>query len=149
MPGCGGAVLDERAHVELAAHERAPHAAEVLAIQPDGGGVVDPVQREPEASRAARGGRAELRAIPVVLLVQRLRDGEVVEAEVGIGIDAALDERRKDGAGHHGVEPAVRLEVGTRDEVAARVHLRSFDHAPAARERPLVGPARFEPRDVR
>ena len=51
-------------------------------------------------------GHGELGAVPVVLFVERLGDGEVVEAVAGVGIDAVIDQGGEDGAGNGGAHPA-------------------------------------------
>ena len=111
MPGCGGGEtrtastfvcpgFQNAGHVEVAANERAGDRAQRLPIEPHRRAVVDAVEGQREALAAEVGGRFEFRPVPVVLLVQGLRNRQIVEAVVGIGINAAIDQRRQHRARH-------------------------------------------------
>ena len=82
-------------------------------------------------------GHGELGAVPVVLLVERLGDGEVVEAVAGVGIDAVVDHGGEDGAGNGGAHPAGGVERGGADLCAVGVDLGGLAHRPAIGESPL------------
>ena len=63
-----------------------------------------------------RGGRrVEVCAKPETLVGERFGDGHVVEAEVGVGVDAARDERGEHGAGDDGGVPVRVVEAGRGD----------------------------------
>src|SRR6185437_1362636 len=74
--------MQEGGYVEDAALERALHLAHPVPVEPNVRGVVNAseMQREVPACRT-RGRCGKLHAVPVVMLVQRFRDREVIQAE--------------------------------------------------------------------
>ena len=102
----------ECGYVEGSADEGALDVAETLAVEPDLRRVVDAVEGDGLMLAGGGGGSFELDAVPVVLLVERLRDGEIVEAVVGVGIESAVDHAGEDGARNGGVHPGGVGEAG-------------------------------------
>ncbi len=94
-------------HIEAPAHESALDAAELLAIQKDIGLPVNAVEVEPRdfSGRDRRGG--ELGAIPEVGVEVRIRNVELVVAEVRIGNRSDIEVGSEHGAGNGGDDPVV------------------------------------------
>ena len=109
---------EQAGDVEDAAIEGSGDFAECVAVEPDLRAVVDAEEGERRVAFERGGGRGEVRAEPEALMRERLGDGQVVEAEVGVGIDAARDERGEDGAGNDGCVP-VRVVEGWGGDVRA------------------------------
>ena len=139
-----------RGDVELAPRERALDRAGALAVEPYVGQVVDAVECQRQVAAVEAGGRVELGPVPVVLAAQRVGYREVVEPEVGVGIDAALDQRRQHRSRHDGRVPARGVEPRFRDlrTVAVAEFIGHDAHAPAV-DRPAVRAERLEVRGVR
>ena len=80
----------------------------------------------------------EFHAIPVILFVQAFGNGEIVEAVVRIGIDAAIDHGGEHGSGDGCVHPVFGIEAGLRDGCAIRICFRGGNHVPASGQSPLA-----------
>src|SRR6202008_3396827 len=78
-------------HVEDAADKCAPDGAERSAVEPDFSLIVDAFEGESDAASADVRWGVELYSIPIILFVEAFGDCEIVQAIVGIGIDAAID----------------------------------------------------------
>jgi len=63
-------------------------------------------------------GYLERNAVPVILVREALGNREIVEAVIGIGIDAAIDHRGENRAGNGGGQPILRGEVVFRNLLA-------------------------------
>ena len=104
--------MDEAGDVEAAAHHAAVDAADAVSIEIDFRLPVDAVEVEPETVPGGERWRDEFVAIPEVCAEERIGDGVLVVAEVGIGDGAIVEIAGKDGAGDGGDHPAIRGEVG-------------------------------------
>ena len=141
VAGTGGEDLDgqrvarprmgEPCHGELVAAERARDlvgSGDPLAVEPDVGAVVDPVEAQPERAAGRRGRQRELRAVPPGRAERAVAGhgqvGEVLSdrvrgarqraeghAEVGIGIGAVADEGADDRARNGRAMPALGPEA--------------------------------------
>ncbi len=102
---------EQAGDIEAAADEGAVDSAECVAVEEDLRAVVDAVEGE-RGMAVQRGGRSgEMRAEPEALVRERLRDRHVVQAEVGVGIDAARDQGGENGAGHDSGVPVGVVEA--------------------------------------
>ena len=101
--------------VEAAAGEGAVDVAERVAVEPHLRAIVDAEEGERRMTVQRGGRRVEVRPEPEALVRERLGDGHVVETEVGIGVDAASDERGEHGAGDDGGVPVRVVEAGRGD----------------------------------
>ena len=75
--------LHNAGDVKDAADECALDRAEGLTIEPHGRRIVDAFEGQSEAASAGSFRRVKLYAIPIVLFVQALGDGKIVQAVVG------------------------------------------------------------------
>ena len=123
---------------ETTPDEGALHRAHHPAIDPDLGGIVHAVEGQPHRPPGGLGGRVELGAVPVILPRQRLRDGQVVQPDRGIGIDTAIDQRGQHRTWHGRRIPFARVEIALRQVRAAGTDLGRLDQPPAV-HRPLAG----------
>ena len=123
--------------IEHAADEGASDVAERFAVRPYLSAVVDAFEIQRELAAGELGGQRELRAIPVVLPRQSLRNGHVVEAVVRIRIHATIDQCRQHGAWHRGDVPGVITKARARDLCTIGRNLRTFREPPRC-ERPHV-----------
>ena len=80
----------------------------------------------------------EFRAIPIIPLVEALGNGEIVQAIVWIGIDAAVDHGRQNRARNRGLHPGPGVETWLRDLGALCFYVGRRAEHPAACERPGV-----------
>ena len=95
----------DMAHVENATDEGALHRAEVLAVEPHFSLIVDAVENQRDVRIVAGRWRCEFGAVPIFLPVQTLRDVEIVQSVIRIGIDAARNHGGQHRARHGCGEP--------------------------------------------
>src|SRR6185437_5705613 len=129
---------EERCDVEVTADECSRDAAEVVPVEPDFSRVVDAVEGQGDLPAGSHGGRGELDAIPVVLVGECVGNGEVVEAVVGIGVDAAVDHGGQHGAGDGGDHPVLRREPCLRNLLAGSAYIGCGGELPAAADSPGI-----------
>ena len=129
--------MRQRGHVECAADESAADRAKAHAVEPDLGRIVDAVEGEAELPPGELRRHQEFTAVPVVLAVQRLRDGHVVQSVGRIRIDTIGDQCRQHGARHDGDVPVVRAIVGAGDACRCSIERRRRGQVPRA-DRPAV-----------
>ena len=135
----GFAGFQDARDVEYAANEGPLHHAEFVAVEPDVCLVIDPFEDERKLLIPGDFRAGELGAVPVFLFVQALGNCEIVEAVIRIGVDAAINHRRQNGAGYSGGHPRfVNTEIGSGNGCAICGNLRSFSELPSAAQRPLV-----------
>src|SRR5450631_4797916 len=89
-------------------------------------------------------GSMKLDAIPVVLLIQALGDGEIVQTVSGIGIDTSIDHGGEHGSRDRGGYPIFGIEVSLRDGGAVCSYFRRGEHVPSGGHGPLAGAIRLK-----
>ena len=104
--------LHVRGDVEDAADEGAASLADLGAVDPDVGGVVDAVKVEPDVVASVGLGNIDERAVPVRGVAEALGNdfGAIVFAVEGLGIDLVVDQRGEHRARNGGVVPTFSFE---------------------------------------
>ncbi len=101
--------------IDVSPYERSHDIANTSTVEPDVRAIVDPLEHQREALSLEACGSFECRAVPVVLPAETLRNGHVVQAVVGVRIDAARDQRGQNRAGYNCRVPTGLLEIHRRD----------------------------------
>src|SRR6185312_6962907 len=140
---------DEVRHIEFAAQECTLESAQFVAIEPDFGGVIHAEKGEGEPMAVRRGRRPELHAIPVILMSERLGDGHVVQAIVGIGIYAAIHHRRQNRTRDRCRQPVLVSETRFGNLLAAGLHLWHGSQPPTAANVPWIVTHHLRPKVCR
>ena len=131
--------VEHGADIEAAAKESAFHIAEIVPVQPDLRGVVDSFELERGAPPGGLVRCLELNAVPVVLLVQRLGDSQIIQTEIGVRVYTTIDHRGEHRARHGGSHPFLIIKSRGRDCLSRGYDLGSRCEHPVRSQHPLPG----------
>ena len=121
----------DRHVIELPADERAARRAQLLPVRPYLGGIIDAAEHHGQLPFGGLGRHGEAGAIPVILPRQAFGDLQVVQPVIGIGIDAAIDQRLQHRARHRRRAPRAARPARPRQRGAVAGHLGRGGQLPA------------------
>ena len=125
-------------HIGHPADERPRNCPQRLAIHPHRRVIINSLKGQRQPPPASQLRCFELYAVPIILLVQRLGNRQVVQPVIRIGIHSAIHQRGEHRAWHRRHIPVFALEAILRDGRPVFVHLGRGTHPPPARNRPRI-----------
>ena len=114
-------------NVKDAAHEGSARRAHLHAVDPDGGGIIDALEVQPDALTGVVGGNLDCRSIPIRRARQALGNNlrPVVFTVKRFEVNMVVYQGRQHRSGNRGCIPARRIEAACGN---LRARLRRFGH---------------------